>query len=113
MILNDILQALRNLSKDARIPKCKIGVAGSVAKGTMTESSDIDIVLDIDSVSIEVMEFIKQTIESMFHRETDVLCMGLLRAEDEELDEFAKGIGLPINPNSVYKNICREVVWSV
>ena len=112
MMLDDILQALRNISKDARIPRCRIGVAGSSAKGTMTDYSDIDIVLDIDSVSIDVMDFIKQMIESVFHREADILCMGLLRAEDEELDRFAMEIGLPVNPDSVYKNVCKEVIGS-
>ncbi len=112
MILKDILQVLQILSKDSRIPHCRIGVVGSLTKGTATDTSDIDIVLDTDTISIDTMEFIKKAIGSVFHREVDVLCMGLLRTEDEELDKFATDIGLPVNPNSVYKNVCREVIWS-
>lgn len=85
----------------------KIGIAGSYINGTQTENSDIDIVLDGDSTNTEVTEEIKD----LFDVTVDVLWLELLKEEDEELDIFCKEMDIPINEDSVYKTIIREVKW--
>lgn len=85
----------------------KIGVAGSYINGTQTEDSDIDVVLDGDSTNIEIMEEIKQ----LFNVTVDVLWLDLLKEEDEEMDSFCKEMNIPINEDSVYKTILKEVEW--
>lgn len=85
----------------------KIGVAGSYINGTQTEDSDIDVVLDGDSTNIEIMEEIKQ----LFNVTVDVLWLDLLKEEDEEMDSFCKEMDIPINEDSVYKTVLKEVEW--
>lgn len=86
----------------------KIGLAGSYARGDNTDSSDIDIIVDTDLMSITDMNYIK----NQFHEtNVDVLLLGLLKQEDEEMDDFFKKMDLPINDESVYKNVLKEVVW--
>lgn len=85
----------------------KIGIAGSYINGTQKEDSDIDVVLDGDSTNIEIMEEIKQ----LFNVPVDVLWLDLLKEEDKELDSFCKEMDIPINEDSVYKTVLREVEW--
>ena len=54
------------------------------------------------------MEYIKSKFDGT---DVDVLLLGLLKQEDEEMDSFFKEMGLPINNESVYKNVSKEVVW--
>ena len=85
----------------------KIGIAGSYINGTQTEDSDIDVVLDGDSTNIEIMEEIKR----LFDVPVDVLWLDLIKEEDEELDSFCKEMDIPINEDSVYKTVLKEVEW--
>lgn len=85
----------------------KLGIAGSYANGTQRKSSDIDIVIDEDSMQVEIMEYIK----SLFKLKVDILWLELLKKEDEELDNIALKYNLPINKNSVYKTVIKEVIW--
>lgn len=112
MLKEDVLNALSMLKKEDRTFHCRFGIAGSIARGDETSNSDIDIVVDKESLSIDEMEKIKHFISGRFHRDTDVLCMGLLKEEDEQMDMFAESCGLPKNDFSVYKTVSREVVWS-
>ena len=56
---------------------------------------------------VDIMEYIK----SQFKTEVDVLWVGLMKQEDEELDRFALENDLPINEYSVYKTVMQEVMW--
>lgn len=85
----------------------KVGLAGSFANGTAKTKSDIDIVLDGDSMRMEIAEYIR----SLFNITVDILWLDLLKADDEEMDNFAISIGLGTNEYSVYKTIKREVIW--
>ncbi len=42
----------------------------------------------------------------------DILCTGLLAEEDKRLDELMTELDIPINEDSVYKSVTREVIWS-
>lgn len=107
-----ILSRLLKISKMPFVHGYRIGLAGSMARGKFNKRSDIDVVVDTDCISIEDMEKIKESF-SDFGRSVDVLCLGLLKEEDEELDKFCVENNILINPNSVYKTILREVIWVV
>ena len=85
----------------------KIGIAGSYANNKETKESDLDIVIDGDSTRLDIVEYIK----GLFNIPVDVLWVNLMKQEDEELDAFAIEMELPINNNSVYKTVMREVIW--
>ena len=100
--IKDTLKPLYN-----QYDNIKIGVAGSYANNKATTDSDLDIVIDGDSTRLDIMEYIKE----LFNVPVDVLWVNLMKQEDEELDAFAIKMELPINENSVYKTVMREVIW--
>lgn len=59
-----ILKPLSNMFSDIRI-----GIAGSYVNGTQHKGSDIDIVIDGDSMRVDIMEYIK----GLFDITVDVL----------------------------------------
>lgn len=108
MTRHEIMNTLSKIKRKHYFSSMRIGLAGSYARGDNQYDSDIDVVIDTDSMSIEHMEEIKKSFENM---DVDVLLLGLLKQEDEELDSFLSELDLPINEESVYKNVTREVVW--
>lgn len=105
MNLNEIMSTLRKVyDKYAGI---RLGIAGSFANGTQKPGSDIDVVIDGDSMRVDIMEYIK----SQFQNDVDVLWVELMKQEDEEMDKFALENDLPINESSVYKTVMQEVLW--
>ena len=105
MDLNDIMSTLRKVYD--KYSGIRLGIAGSFANGTQKPDSDIDIVIDGDSMRVDIMEYIK----SQFQTEVDVLWVELMNREDEEMDKFALENDLPINKFSVYKTVMQEVLW--
>lgn len=103
--IEHILHSLKAVYE--RYDDIRVGVAGSYVNNSMTIESDLDIVLDGDSMRTDIMEYVK----SLFPVPVDVLWVDLMRQEDEELDQLAKENGLPINKYSVYKTVMREVQW--
>jgi predicted nucleotidyltransferase len=85
----------------------RLGIAGSYANGNQNDCSDIDIVIDGDSMRVDIMEYIR----NLFNVSVDILWVDLMKNEDEELDKFAMENGLPINQYSVYKTVMSEVIW--
>ena len=105
MSLNEILATLRKVYD--KYTGIRLGIAGSYANGTQKSNSDIDVVIDGDSMRVDIMEYIK----SQFQNEVDVLWVELMKQEDEEMDRFALENDLPINEYSVYKTVMQEVMW--
>lgn len=105
MKLNDIITILKQVY--SKYDNIRLGIAGSYANGTQKSSSDIDIVIEGDSMRVDIMEYIK----SLFDIRVDVLWVDLMKKEDDELDRFAVENGLPINRYSVYKTVMQEVRW--
>lgn len=105
MRLNDIIMILKQVYK--KYDNIKLGIAGSYINGTENLSSDIDVVIDGDSMRVDIMEYIK----SLFDITVDVLWVDLMKKEDDELDRFAVENGLPVNKYSAYKTVMREVRW--
>lgn len=105
MLRDEILAKLRELDLNF-----KTGIAGSVGRNKYNKRSDIDIVVDTDSLTVDEIESIKTHL-SCFKRKVDVLQLVLLRSEDEELDLFCRELDLPVNEDSVYKTVSREVIW--
>ena len=107
MTKSDILKTISRIKHD-KLHNLRMGLAGSYARGDNKASSDIDIIVDTDLMPIADMEYIKSKFDGT---DVDVLLLGLLKQEDEEMDSFFKEMGLPINNESVYKNVSKEVVW--
>lgn len=105
MSLNEIILILRKVYD--KYTGIKLGIAGSYANGTQHDDSDIDVVIDGDSMRVDIMEYIK----SQFQEDVDVLWVELMQKEDEEMDKFALENDLPINEYSVYKTVMQEVMW--
>lgn len=105
MNLNEIMSTLRKVYD--KYSGIRLGIAGSFANGTQKPNSDIDVVIDGDSMRVDIMEYIK----SQFQTEVDVLWVELMKQEDEEMDKFALENDLPINKFSVYKTVMQEVLW--
>lgn len=105
LAIQDIIHTLSGVYD--KYDNIKLGIAGSYANNTVRKSSDLDVVIDGDSMRLEIMDYIK----SLFDIKVDVLWVDLLKKEDEELDSFALSIGLPVNEHSVYKTIMHEVKW--
>ncbi len=105
MNLNEIMSTLRKVYD--KYSGIRLGIAGSFANGTQKPNSDIDVVIDGDSMRVDIMEYIK----SQFQYEVDVLWVELMKQEDEEMDKFALENDLPINKFSVYKTVMQEVLW--
>lgn len=101
---------LQKCIKDLKL-KYKIGVAGSFARNELKSSSDIDIVVDTDMLDIPIIEEIKKSVADTFLRDCDVICLGLLKKEDEDLDILAEKIGVGKNMHSAYKEVCKDVIW--
>ena len=107
MTKSDILKTISRIKHD-KFHNLKMGLAGSYARGDNKASSDIDIIVDTDLMPITDMDYIKS---SFYGIDVDVLLLGLLKQEDEEMDNFFKEMDLPTNDESVYKNVLKEVVW--
>lgn len=105
MKLNDIISKLRTAY--TKYDNIRLGIAGSYANGTQQDNSDIDIVIDGDSMRVEIMEYIK----GLFDVAVDILWVDLMKKEDDDLDQFALANDLPVNQYSVYKTVMREVKW--
>ncbi len=105
MKLNDIIAVLRQVYN--KYDNIRLGIAGSYANGDEKLSSDIDVVIDGDSMRVDIMEYIK----SLFDITVDVLWIDLMKQEDDELDRFAAENGLPVNQYSAYKTVMQEVRW--
>ncbi len=105
MKLNEIIANLRTVY--SKYDNVKLGIAGSYVNGTQEASSDIDVVIEGDSMRVDIMEYIK----SLFDITVDVLWLDLMKQEDDELDRFAVENGLPINKYSAYKTVMQEVRW--
>ena len=101
-------EILNKLSELSKLTGLRLGLAGSYARGTNKKNSDIDIVVDANKLTIDIMEMLKKAFEP---RKADVLITELLKDEDIELDNFLLSIGLSKNEDSVYKSIMREVIW--
>ena len=105
MKLNDIIAVLRQVYN--KYDNIRLGIAGSYANGDEKLSSDIDVVIDGDSMRVDIMEYIK----SLFDITVDVLWIDLMKQEEDELDRFAAENGLPVNQYSAYKTVMQEVRW--
>lgn len=106
-MLDSLLKVLRDLSF-----RYKLGVVGSVARGTYSDSSDIDIVVDGDMLNLYEIDLIKNTIKRLFNHDCDVIQLPLAaKKEDIELDGLSQSLGLGINEDSSYKNMIKDVIW--
>jgi predicted nucleotidyltransferase len=75
MTRDDILRVLARF-RDTRRDEygiVRIGVFGSVARGESTETSDVDVVVELAQPDLLVLVGIKQELEELLHRPVDVV----------------------------------------
>lgn len=75
--LNDYINVLTDF-KQRQAPKFgikSIGIFGSVARREANESSDIDIVVDVEHPTMSVMYYLRQELASLFSCDVDVVRM--------------------------------------
>lgn len=106
LLLDNIKKVLKKKTVEYN-SEFRFGIAGSYARNEATEKSDLDIIIDGNSMRQDVAEDIKNA----FPLTVDVLWLDLLKAEDEDLMAFCKANNYPINEDSVYKTVLREVIW--
>lgn len=97
-ILTSVYQKYHNI---------RLGIIGSYANGTATAESDLDILIDGDSIHGEIADYIKD----LFVIPVDVLWLELLEKEDKRLDMLLMEVLSSVNEYSAYKTIIKEVVW--
>lgn len=102
---SEIIHTLKNVYK--KYDGIRLGLAGSYANNTAKLNSDIDVVIDGDSMRMDIAQYIK----GLFNVKVDILWLDLLKEDDENLDNLALMIGVPKNQYSVYKTIIKEVEW--
>ena len=85
----------------------RLGIIGSYANGTATAESDLDILVDGDSIQGEIADYIRE----LFDVPVDVLWLDLLEKEDKRLDQLLLEVISSVNEYSAYKSIIKEVVW--
>ena len=72
---DDILRALvrfRDIKQD-EFGIVRIGVFGSVARDEITDTSDVDVVVELDRPDLLTLVGIKQELEESLHRSVDVV----------------------------------------
>ncbi len=109
MTKKDILDRLQKISRTPEFAGYKFGLVGSYARGEETPESDIDILVDRHDMTLENMELLRSYFKD---NDIDILCTGLLAEEDKRLDALMTELDIPINEDSVYKSVTREVIWS-
>jgi hypothetical protein len=75
MTRDDILRVLARF-RDTRRDEygiVRIGVFGSVARGESTETSDVDVVVELAQPDLLLLVGIKQELEELLHRPVDVV----------------------------------------
>lgn len=71
----EVLLQLRRFREQhhARYHIVRIGIFGSVARGEMTEDSDLDVVVDLSRPDFFALAGIQQSLEEQLHRPVDIV----------------------------------------
>ena len=75
LILQDCLFKLAGFKKDfgSKFGIVKLGIFGSVARKENTESSDIDIVVEVKQPSLSLMYELREALKTLFGCEVDLV----------------------------------------
>lgn len=87
-----------------------IGVFGSVARGTNTKRSDIDLMYK-DELDFVTAGAIAAKLKDIYNVHVDVCSYTGAKEEDVKIDEIAIEITGEPNEDSVYKLMNREGIW--
>jgi predicted nucleotidyltransferase len=75
MTREDVLQALSQFREERQeeFGITRIGVFGSVARGQFSDSSDVDVVVELAKPDLLVLVGIKQELEDLLHCSVDIV----------------------------------------
>jgi predicted nucleotidyltransferase len=87
MTREDVLQALSEFhqKRQEEFGITRIGIFGSVARGQITDESDVDVVVELDEPDLLALVGIKQELEDLLHRSVDIV------RYRETMNAFLKG----------------------
>lgn len=75
LVLQDCIQKLGHFKETfaSKYGIIKLGIFGSVARNENTEDSDIDIVVEVKTVSLQLMYELKEALKQLFQCEVDLV----------------------------------------
>ena len=75
MTRDEILRRLEQFQqqKKSEFGILRLGVFGSIARGTFTDTSDVDVVVELAQPDLIALVGIKQELESLLHRRVDIV----------------------------------------
>lgn len=110
--IEEVISIIRGLYKVTNRTTYKFGIAGSFSRGEQKENSDVDVVIGgVEQLSLEEFENITNYLDNNLNKKYDILVIEGMKKDDKVYDRILENMGLPINEDSAYKNIKREVRW--
>lgn len=109
----DAIQLIRGFEKEENESNIHLGLAGSFSRNTHDSESDIDIVVEYETETDDIVFFskrLKAYIERMTDRNYDIIWLNQLKRQDEEQRQLMSTLGI-IDEQSAYKTILRDVIW--
>jgi len=75
LVLQDCIQKLTNFKRmfAQKYGITKLGIFGSVARNEHTEGSDIDIVVEVKTPTLQLMYELKEALKQLFNCEVDLV----------------------------------------
>ena len=75
LVLQDCIDKLTGFKKTfaQKFGITKLGIFGSVARNENTENSDIDIVVEVEKPSLQLMYELKEALKQLFNCEVDLV----------------------------------------
>ena len=75
LVLQDCIQKLTNFKRmfAQKYGITKLGIFGSVARNEHTEGSDIDIVVEVNTPTLQLMYELKEALKQLFNCEVDLV----------------------------------------
>ena len=75
LVLQDCIQKLTNFKRmfAQKYGITKLGIFGSVARNEHSENSDIDIVLEVNKPTLQLMYELKEALKKLFNCEVDLV----------------------------------------
>ncbi len=108
---DDAIKLLSDMVHELNIADCKLGLAGSFAKGTPKKKSDLNIAVDFgDNFNVLILEYrIHDYLKSKTKRDYDIIYIGELLKEKKALLDFGdteESLG-----ETFYDFIIKDVIW--
>ncbi len=109
----DAIKLIRGFQKEDGEGAIRLGLAGSFSRNTPGPNSDLDIVIEYDTSSDDIVAFskrLKAYVEAMTDRKYDIVWLNQLKRQEEEQQKLMLSLGI-VDNHSAYQTILRDVIW--